>query len=177
MLIGNVGKDPEVRYLESNPAQQGPAPKVASFPLATSERYKDRNGNLQENTEWHNVVVWRGLADTVEKFVKKGTQLYVEGKLKTRSWTDQSGAKRYTTEVVANVIQLLGKRSDNPAASGYAAPGGQNGGYQQQGQGYMPPQQGYAQPSQAYGQPAYQQPAAQPAAPEYPTDPGDDLPF
>lgn len=124
MLIGNVGKDPEVRYLESNPAQQGPAPKVASFPLATSERYKDRNGNLQENTEWHNVVVWRGLADTVEKFVKKGTQLYVEGKLKTRSWTDQSGAKRYTTEVVADVIQLLGKRSDNPAASGYAAPGG-----------------------------------------------------
>ena len=108
--------------------------------------------------------------------MKKGTQLYVEGKLKTRSWTDQTGAKRYTTEVVADVIQLLGKRSDNPAASGYAAPG-QSGGYQQQGQGYMPPQQGYAQPSQAYGQPAYQQPAAQPAAPEYPTDPGDDLPF
>ena len=188
MLIGNVGNDPEVRYLESNPAQQGPAPKVASFPLATSERYKDRNGNLQENTEWHNVVVWRGLADTVEKFVKKGTQLYVEGKLKTRSWTDQTGAKKYTTEVVADVIQLLGKRSDNPAASGYSAPGQQGGyqqggyqqpagGYQQQGQGYMPPQQGYAQPGPGYGQPAYQQPAAQPAAPEYPSDQGDDLPF
>ena len=96
MLIGNVGKDPEVRYLDGNsPAGQGR--KVASFTLATSERYRDRSGEVRENTEWHNVVVWGQSADIVERYVKKGTQLYVEGRLRTRSWTDQSGAKRYTT--------------------------------------------------------------------------------
>ena len=98
MLIGNVGKDPEVRYLEGNsPAGQGR--KVATFTLATSERFKDRSGETRENTEWHNIVVWGQQADVVERFVKKGTQLYVEGRIRTRSWTDQSGAKRYTTEI------------------------------------------------------------------------------
>ena len=114
MLIGNVGKDPEIRYLEGN-STSGNA-KVATFPLATSERYRDRNGNLQENTEWHNIVAWRNLADVIEKNVKKGTQIFIEGKLHTRSWTDQSGNKRYTTEIVADNLQLLGKRSDNPGA-------------------------------------------------------------
>ena len=75
MLIGNVGKDPEVRYLESNPQNPGANAKVASFPLATSERFRDRNGDLRENTEWHNISVWRGNADVVEKYVHKGTQL------------------------------------------------------------------------------------------------------
>ena len=174
MLIGNVGKDPEVRYLETNPVPQGNAPKVATFTLATSERYKDRNGNLQENTEWHNIVVWRGLADTVEKFVRKGTQLYVEGKLRTRSWTDQTGAKKYSTEIIADTIQLLGKRADNPASvpgTGYPQnPGYQQQGYQQAG-GY---QQQYQQGS------PYSQPAPQPAVtPEYPAAGAetDDLPF
>ena len=92
MLIGNVGKDPEVRYLESNPQNPGNNAKVASFPLATSERYRDRNGEQRENTEWHNIVVWRGNADVVEKYVHKGTQLYIEGKLRTRQWTDQTGS-------------------------------------------------------------------------------------
>ena len=104
MLIGNVGKDPEVRYLDGNsPAGQGR--KVASFTLATSERYRDRSGEVRENTEWHNVVVWGQSADIVERYVKKGTQLYVEGRLRTRSWTDQSGAKRYTTEINADSLQ------------------------------------------------------------------------
>ena len=147
MLIGNVGKDPEIRYLEGN-SPNGANAKVATFPLATSERYRDRNGEQHENTEWHNIVAWRGLADTMERFVKKGTQLYVEGRLRTRSWTDQTGAKRFTTEIVADVIQLLGKRTDNPGAP-----------------------QGYDNPG------AYQQPQ-QPAAPQAPAEgPEDDLPF
>ena len=127
MLIGNVGRDPEVRYLDG---QNGSA-KVASFTLATTERYRDRNGETKENTEWHNIVAWRNLADIVEKYVAKGTQLYIEGRLRTRSWDDQNGNKRYTTEILADNIQLLGRKSDNPATNGAAgnyhspfAPGG-----------------------------------------------------
>ena len=114
MLIGNVGKDPEIRYLDGNNPNQG-ATKVAQFTLATTERYRDRNGELRENTEWHNIVAWRNSADVAEKFIRKGTQLYIEGKLRTRSWTDQSGNKRFTTEVAVDSLQLLGKRTDNPA--------------------------------------------------------------
>ena len=185
MLNGNVGKDPEVRYLETNPVPQGNAPKVASFPLATSERYKDRNGNLQENTEWHNIVAWRGLADTVERFVRKGTQLYIEGKIRTRSWTDQAGTKKYSTEIIADTIQLLGKRADNPgAAPGTGYP--QNSGYPQQGYqqagGYQQNAPQQYQPGSPYSQPAPQAgtPYSQPApAPEYPAagPEMDDLPF
>ena len=116
MLIGNVGKDPEARYLDGNNGMSGNA-KVATLTLATTERFRDRNGSeIREKTEWHNIVAWRSLADLAEKFIRKGTQIYVEGKLTTRSWTDQSGNKRYTTEVVADSIQLLGKRSDNTAS-------------------------------------------------------------
>lgn len=117
MLIGNVGRDPEVRYLEN----QGNAKVgVASFSLATTERYRDRNGETKENTEWHNIVAWRNLADLAEKYIRKGTQLYIEGQLRTRSWDDQQGVKHYTTEVVASNIQLLGRKADNPGAA--AAP-------------------------------------------------------
>ena len=124
MLIGNVGQDPEVRYLESNPQNPGNNAKVASFRLATTERFRDRNGEPRENTEWHNIVVWRSQADVVEKFVRKGSQIYVEGKLRTRSWTDQTGAKRYTTEVVADNIQLLGRPGRRPAAGRLPAAAG-----------------------------------------------------
>ncbi len=110
MLIGNVGGDPNVRYLEGNA-------KVASFTLATTERYKDRSGEQRENTEWHNIVAWRSTADVVENYVKKGTQLYIEGKIRTRNYTDQSGVKKYVTEIVADSIQLLGKRSDDSAST------------------------------------------------------------
>jgi len=102
-LIGAVGNDPEVRTL------QGGA-KVASFRLATTERYKDRDGNQKEQTEWHNITVWNGKADFVEKYVKKGNNLFISGKLATRQWTDQSGNKRYTTEVVAENIQMLDRK-------------------------------------------------------------------
>lgn len=137
MLIGNAGKDPEVRYLENNPQNPGNNAKVASFPLATSERYRDRNGELRENTEWHNIVAWRNSADICEKYVHKGTQLFIEGRLRTRQWTDQAGNKRYTTEVVVDNLQLLGRRGDGQPGEG------QNGGYQG---GYAPqrPQQNTA---------------------------------
>ena len=165
MLIGNVGKDPEVRYLESNPQNPGNNVKVASFPLATSERFKDRSGELRENTEWHNVVVWRSNADVVEKFVRKGTQIYVEGKLRTRQWTDQTGNKRYTTEVVADTIQLLGKRPDGQPEGGY--------------------QGGYTAAPVAPAAPAAPVAPSAPAAPVNPAynvpvpaaEPSDDLPF
>jgi single-strand DNA-binding protein len=143
MLIGNVGNDPEVRYLESNPQNPSGNVKVASFRLATTERYRDRSGELRENTEWHSIVVWRNNADVVEKFVHKGTQIYIEGKLRTRQWTDQSGNKRFTTEVVADNLQLLGKRPEGEGAGyqgGYAQGSGSQGGYAQ-GAG---PQGGYA---------------------------------
>ena len=172
MLIGNVGKDPEVRYLESNPQNAGANPKVATFPLATSERYRDRSGDVRENTEWHNIVAWRNSADVAEKYIRKGTQVYIEGRLRTRQWTDQTGNKRYTTEVVVDNLQLLGKRpEDNPQQGGYA---------QQPAGGYAPqqPQAAYA-PQPGYAPQAAAPVAPQPAAPVItPADaPSDDLPF
>ena len=131
MLIGNVGRDPEVRYLDG---QSGNA-KVATFTLATTERYRDRNGETRENTEWHNIVAWRNTADVVERFVRKGTQLYIEGRIRTRAWDDQTGNKRYTTEIIADTLQLLGKKSDNPGAQpGYSAPAQQQPAYTQPAQ-------------------------------------------
>ncbi len=121
MLIGNVGQDPTVRYLDGN-STNGANAKVATFTLATTERYRDRSGNLQENTEWHNIVAWRGLADTVERFVKKGSQLYIEGHLRSRSWTDQAGQKRYITEIVADTLQLLNRKDrENDVPAGFTA--------------------------------------------------------
>ena len=150
MLIGNVGRDPEVRYLDGNSGNA----KVATFTLATTERYRDRNGETRENTEWHNIVAWRGNADVAERFIRKGTQLFIEGRIRTRSWDDQTGNKRYTTEIIVDNLQLLGKKSDNP--------GGQQGGYQAPAQQPQYGQQAYSQPAQpAYNpQPAVQQPAA-----------------
>jgi single-strand DNA-binding protein len=120
ILVGNVGKDPEVRYLEKNVA-------VANFPLATSERaYTTQSGaQIPERTEWHNIVAWRGLAEICEKYIKKGTQLYIEGKIQTRSW-EKDGIKRYTTEIYAETIQLLGKKSDNGETQQNAAPSAKN---------------------------------------------------
>ena len=162
MLIGNVGRDPEVRYLDGNSGNA----KVATFTLATTERYRDRNGETRENTEWHNIVAWRGNADVAERFIKKGTQLYIEGRIRTRSWDDQSGNKRYTTEIIVDNLQLLGKKTDNP--------GGQQGGYQAPAQ---PTAQPYSQPAQqSYApQPAPAQPA--PARNIVEDMPDDDLPF
>ena len=104
ILIGNLGKDPEVRMTPNGQ-------KVASFSIATSERFTDQQGNKKDKTEWHNVVTWGRLAEIIEKYVRKGSSLYIEGKLTTRSWDDQQGQKKYRTEIVASTIQMIGGKS------------------------------------------------------------------
>jgi single-strand DNA-binding protein len=103
-LVGHLGKDPEVRYLEGGVS-------VASFPLATSESY-NKEGRKVEQTEWHNIVMWRGLADVAAKYLQKGKLVYIEGKLRTRSFEDKGGVKKYTTEIVAENFTILGRKSD-----------------------------------------------------------------
>lgn len=143
ILLGNVGKDPEVRYLDSGVA-------VATFPLATSDRaYTLPNGTqVPERTEWHNVVLWRGLAETAEKYVHKGDKLYLEGKIRTRSYDDQSGIKRYVTEIFVDNMEMLTPKTAAPVS----------------------------QPLQGAAQPAPQQPAQTQAMPAQ-DNAADDLPF
>ncbi|WP_159637010.1 single-stranded DNA-binding protein [Sphingobacterium composti Ten et al. 2007 non Yoo et al. 2007] len=104
ILVGHLGKDPELRYLEGNVS-------VASFPLATSETF-NKDGRKVEQTEWHNIVMWRGLADVAAKYLTKGRLVYIEGKLRTRSYEDKEGVRRYTTEIVAESFNILGRKSD-----------------------------------------------------------------
>ncbi len=111
ILIGNLGKDPEVRRLENGAV-------VAKLRLATNENYKDRNGEWQSLTEWHDVIMWRSLAERAESQLKTGAQIYVEGKLTHRTWQDQDGNNRKTTEVVANYFRLVGGKRDNDSSSG-----------------------------------------------------------
>lgn len=119
ILIGNVGADPEVRALESGT-------KVARVRLATTERIPNRQTKeWNDHTEWHSVTLWGSLADVVDKYVRKGSQIYIEGSLRTRDWTDKDGNKRYTTEIVARDMKMLGRRSEGGGASehaGYQAP-------------------------------------------------------
>ena len=111
IIVGRLGKDPEVRHLEGGGV-------VANFPVATSESYKDRNtGEKKEQTEWHNVVMWKGLAEIAEKYLSKGAQVYIEGKLRTRTW-EKDGVKHYTTEIVGTSLQMLG--SSNKQGNGSA---------------------------------------------------------
>ena len=116
ILIGNLGKDPEVRHLENGAA-------VANFSIATSENYKDRKtGEKVSQTEWHNIVAWRGLAEIAEKYLKKGAKVYIEGKLKTRTWQDQDGNNRYSTEVITDNLTMLGNANQNENKSNYTEP-------------------------------------------------------
>ena len=146
ILIGNVGKDPEVRYLDTGIA-------VASSPLATTDRaYTLSNGTqVPERTEWHNLVLWRGLAETAEKYVHKGDKLYVEGKIRTRSYDDQSGAKRYVTEIFVDNMEML-----TPKGAGAGS--------------YAPSQQQAAAPVRPQPQQPQQSASSQ-------DNPADDLPF
>lgn len=105
-LIGNLGKDPDVQVLDGNIA-------VAKFPLATTETFKDRAGKLISQTEWHTVVLWRGLAELAQKYLHKGSLVYIEGRLRTRSWDDKDGIRKFATEVVGDNLIMLDKRSDN----------------------------------------------------------------
>ena len=103
ILVGNLGKDPEVRYLDNGVA-------VANFSLATTENYKNKQGERVSQTEWHNIVFWRGLAEVAEKYLKKGDSVYVEGKLRTRRWEDKEGNAKYTTEILADNMTMLGNK-------------------------------------------------------------------
>lgn len=104
ILVGNLGKDPEVRVLEGGR-------KVANFSLATTESYKDKNGERVENTEWHNISFWGPISEVIEKYLKKGSQIYVEGKIRTRSYEDKEGVKKYVTEIVGQTMTMLGNKS------------------------------------------------------------------
>ena len=114
MLIGNLGRDPDVQHLEGNIA-------VAKFPLATTETFKDRAGKLISQTEWHTVVLWRGLAELAQKYLHKGSLVYIEGRLRTRSWDDKEGNKKFATEVVGDNLIMLDKRNDLPHSSSSAS--------------------------------------------------------
>lgn len=105
MLIGNLGKDPDVQFLEGNIG-------VAKFPLATTETFKDRSGKLVSQTEWHTVVLWRGLAELAQRYLHKGSLVYIEGRLRTRSWEDKDGNRKFATEVVGDNLIMLDKRTD-----------------------------------------------------------------
>jgi single-strand DNA-binding protein len=146
ILIGNLGKDPELRYTPSGQP-------VASFSVATTERWTDKNGQKQDRTEWHNIVVWGKLAELTNQYLKKGRPVYIEGRITSRSWDDRDGNKKYRTEIVANQIQFLGS---GPSA-GSDAPMPQE----------PPPQSGAGEPHFEQNAPG----AGQPNAPE------DDLPF
>jgi single-strand DNA-binding protein len=187
ILVGNLGNDPEVRYMPNGNA-------VANLSIATSESWKDQQGQLQERTEWHKVTMYRRLAEVAGEYLKKGSQIYLEGKLQTRKWQDQQGNDRYTTEVICDQMQMLGGGGSGGAQSGGQggyqqrpqggqSQGGQQAGYQQnQGGGQGGYQQG--QGSQSGGQQGgYQQPAQQSpqqkappmAEPDFDFD--DDIPF
>jgi single-strand DNA-binding protein len=113
ILVGNAGKDAEVRYIDSGVA-------VATFSLATSETYTSKGGEKVTNTEWHNIVAWRGLGEFAGKYIQKGRQLYIEGRIRSRSYDDKDGVKKYITEILADSIQLLGKKE--PGEGGTATP-------------------------------------------------------
>jgi single-strand DNA-binding protein len=157
MLIGNLGKDPEVRAIPSGV-------KVANFSIATSSSYNGKDGNRVETTEWHNIVMWRGLAEVAEKYLKKGNSVFIEGRLQTRSWEDQCGQKKYMTEVVADNMVMLGGRKDGGGGSygGGDSEGGSAGGY-----GGGRSESGYSKPAGGSSGGG----SSMPPAPE------DDLPF
>ena len=115
ILVGNLGKDPEVRTLENGA-------KVANFTLATSETYKNKEGQRVTTTEWHNIVLWRGLADIAERFLRKGNQVYIEGKIKSRTWDDKDGNKRYITEILGDNLTMLGSKRDSDDSTSAPAP-------------------------------------------------------
>jgi single-strand DNA-binding protein len=146
ILVGNLGKDPELRYTPAGAA-------VATFSIATSERYKDKQGQQQEKVEWHNIVVWRQLAEICGKYLHKGKQVYIEGKITTRAYDDRDGNKKYITEIVADQMRMLGGK-DN-----------ESGGSQRQAPPRQESQQRQPQPSQQHD---YQDP---------PFNPDDDIPF
>lgn len=144
LLIGHVGKTPEIRYLETPDH-----PKVAQFTLATTEARKAKDGTVTKLTEWHNIVAWRGVADFVEKYIQKGSQVFIEGSLRTRSW-ESKGQKVYRTEIIAENLQFVGRKpEDNGQQPLQQTPGMWNNPQQQQRTQFVPPAQeiSYDQPT------------------------------
>ncbi len=171
LILGNAAAAPEVRHLEGGAV-------VANFRVATSEVFTDRSGNRQERTEWHNIVCWRRLAETAEKFIQKGTQVFIEGRIRTREYTDQNNQRRFVTEIYADNIQLTGRRPEGQAPAqnqggyqqnGYQQGGYQQGGYQQGGYQSQKPQQSAPQASSA--------PQDFPAMDDFNSTEANDLPF
>lgn len=167
MLIGNLGRDPEVRYMPNGEA-------VCNFSIATSETWNDRNGQRQERTEWHNITLYRKLAEIAGQYLRKGSQVYIEGRIQSRKYQGKDGIERTAYDIVANEMRMLGSRNSGGSSSEY----GDQGGYQ------SAPQQGGYQSAPAYQQeapsappaaPRRQAPAAAPAAPVDDID--DDIPF
>jgi single-strand DNA-binding protein len=111
ILIGNLGRDPDLRYTPSGQP-------VAKFPIATSERWKDKDGQLQQRTDWHNIVAWGRQAEVCKEYLKKGSPLYIEGRIQSRSYDDKDGNRKYITEIVANRIQMLGRKEEGPSEEG-----------------------------------------------------------
>lgn len=174
ILVGNLGQDPEVKYMPNGNA-------VTNISIATSESWKDQSGQPVEKTEWHRVVMFRKLAEIAGQYLRKGSQVYIEGKLQTRKWQDQNGQDRYSTEIVAENMQMLGGRTEG-GAGGYQQNQGMGGGAPQQpSYQQMPPQRGG---NMNQGQPA-QQPGGFNQAPQQPQQPmsepdfdfDDDIPF
>ena len=159
ILLGNVGQDPEVRTLENGV-------KVVRLRLATTERIFSRQTNeTTDHTEWHTITLWRGLADVADKFVRKGSQIYIEGRIRSREW-ERDGQRHFGIEIVADEMKLLGRRQEGAPGQGYQQPQAQ----------YQAPQQSYQQPQYQASQPQYQ-PQPQPVAPQVPAEDPDDLPF
>ncbi|MBT79482.1 MAG: single-stranded DNA-binding protein [Alteromonadaceae bacterium] len=180
ILVGNLGNDPEVRYMPNGNA-------VANLSLATSESWKDQQGQMQERTEWHRLTMYRRLAEIAGEYLKKGSQIYVEGKLQTRKWQDQQGQDRYTTEIIVDQMQMLGSRDGGgQGGGGYQQrpqggnQGGNQGGYSNnQGGGYQQRPQGNNQGG-GYGggnQGGNQQGGNKPPMAEPDFDFDDDIPF
>ena len=167
IIVGNLGNDPEMRY-----AQNGNA--IANLSVATSETWKDQQGQPQEKTEWHRIVMYRRLAEIAGEYLKKGSKIYIEGKLQTRKWQDQSGNDRYTTEIVANELQMLDSRGDGSMGGGNAGGGQARGGQGGYNQGGNQSNNGGFQPSKPPQQPTA--PASKPVSePDFDMD--DDIPF
>ncbi|WP_312831175.1 single-stranded DNA-binding protein SSB1 [Pantoea eucrina] len=176
ILVGNLGQDPEVRFMPNGGA-------VANFTLATSESWRDKQtGENKENTEWHRVVLFGKLAEVAGEYLRKGSQVYIEGQLRTRKWQDQSGQEKYTTEVVVNVggtMQMLGGRQQGGANAGGAPMGGQSSGGNNNGWGQPQQPQQQSQGGNQFSGGAQQRPQQQsaPANNEPPMDFDDDIPF
>lgn len=176
IIVGNLGNDPEVRYMPNGNA-------VANLSVATSESWKDQQGQQQEKTEWHRVTMYRRLAEIAGEYLKKGSQIYLEGKLQTRKWQDQQGNDRYTTEIIADNLQMLGGRNEGGQQGGGQGnyqnrqDGQQAGGYQQGGQQSGGYQQGGYQSNQGSAPAPQQAPAKPPVLSEPDMDFDDDIPF